>query len=313
MLDNKFFITIVCSLLAVFAFVSVNSNPTKEGFLNYGGIMRSFGNPITNSGTPQSSAVMNPIAASVSLAQSRLAQSQAQAGKYGVKKGDMYQVPPNFQASLSPRIYAGSYGANIQYDIPSYKNLAVPADPLTFGNMAKENFQGCKGGVGRGNGSLDSTKTIPPPGYTQGNYSDLQNALSGQIATSELPVGTMESVNAEGITQAFTVNNLMTYTSRSRIQSLGDQIRGDLIPVVNNQCGTAWFQTAASKNPTTVLKRGALQIMAGVNEASTSFNDSLTALNGGISTDAYASVNMSSQKDTTILGNARGISVTSFP
>jgi hypothetical protein len=312
MLNNKFFITIVCLLLTVFAFVNANSNPTKEGFLT-GFAMGKTLNRISTVGnnTRPAQSVMNQTAASLSAAQARANLAQQAASTYGVRKGDMYQVPPNFQATLAPRMYAGSYGANINYDVPSMKNLAVPADPLTFANMAKENFQGCKAGVGRGNGSLDSTKTIPPPGYTASNYSDLQNALSGQTATSELPVGNMETVNAQGVAeQVFTVNTLMFSPMRSRLYSQGDAIRGD-VPIVPDSCKTKWFNVAV--NPAIDLRMGAMNIMAGRNEASTLFNETVTALNGGLSNDVYASVNMASQKDTTTLGASRGVSVTAFP
>ena len=312
MLNNKFFITIVCLLLTVFAFVNANSNPTKEGFLT------GFAMGTTNNRTSVAAvngqvarSVMNQTAASLSASQARANLAQQAASTYGVRKGDMYQVPPSFQATLAPRMYAGSYGANINYDVPSMKNLAVPVDPLTFANMSRENFQGCKAGVGRGNGSLDSTKTIPPPGYTASNYSDLQNALSGQTATSELPVGNMETVNAQGVAEnVFTVNTLMHSPMRSKLRQHSDFIRGDL-PIIPDQCKTKWFNVAV--NPAIDLNIGAMNIMAGRNEASVLFNETVTALNGGLSNDVYASVNMASQKDTATIGNSRGISVTAFP
>ena len=310
MLNNKFFITIVCLLLTVFAFVNANNNPTKEGFLTGFSMGKTF-NRISTAQGSNSKSVMNQTAASLSAAQARANLAQQAASTYGVRKGDMYQVPPSFQSTLAPRMYAGSYGANINYDIPSMKNLAVPADPLTFANMSRENFQGCKAGVGRGNGSLDSTKTIPPPGYTASNYADLQNALSGQTATSELPVGNMETVNAQGVAeQVFTVNTLMFSPQKTRLRQNSDYIRGDL-PIIPDQCKTKWFNVAV--NPSLDLNIGAMNIMAGRNEASVLFNETVTALNGGLSNDVYASVNMSSQKDTASLGNSRGISVTAFP
>jgi hypothetical protein len=53
--------------------------------------------------------------------------------------GSFFQVP-NFQAVLSPRMSNVQYGANIRYNMPSRENMAVPCDPLTFGDMAQENF-----------------------------------------------------------------------------------------------------------------------------------------------------------------------------
>jgi hypothetical protein len=49
----------------------------------------------------------------------------------GCKNGnDFYSIPSNFQPMLSPRMFSGSYGANITYNIPDRKNLAVPCNPL---------------------------------------------------------------------------------------------------------------------------------------------------------------------------------------
>lgn len=47
---------------------------------------------------------------------------------------------PSFQGVLSPRFSNVQYGANIRYNMPDRANMAVPCDPLTFGSMAKENY-----------------------------------------------------------------------------------------------------------------------------------------------------------------------------
>ena len=121
----------------------------------------------------------------------------------------------------------------------------------------------------------------------------------------------METVNAQGVAeQVFTVNTLMFSPQKTRLRQQSDYIRGDL-PIKPDQCKTKWFNVAV--NPSLDLNIGAMNIMAGRNEASTLFNETVTALNGGLSNDVYASVNMASQKDTATLGNSRGISVTAFP
>ena len=48
---------------------------------------------------------------------------------------------PQFQSLLSPRFSTENYGANIRYNMTDYQNQAVPCTPLTFGNMAQENYQ----------------------------------------------------------------------------------------------------------------------------------------------------------------------------
>jgi hypothetical protein len=46
----------------------------------------------------------------------------------------------NMQAILSPRMDPNQYGALVRYNMPDRKNMGAPCDPLTFGDMAKENF-----------------------------------------------------------------------------------------------------------------------------------------------------------------------------
>ena len=59
---------------------------------------------------------------------------------------DMYSVSGNFQSSLSPRFSNVNYGANIRYNLPSYENMGVPNDPISydyddFNDTVVENFQ----------------------------------------------------------------------------------------------------------------------------------------------------------------------------
>ena len=41
---------------------------------------------------------------------------------------------------LAPRMFSGSYGANITYNIPDRKNLAVPCNPLGDRNSVSDFF-----------------------------------------------------------------------------------------------------------------------------------------------------------------------------
>lgn len=114
MFDGKFIVTLIALVLAVMAISNLKSEKvdSKENF--------GFGtNP---SGTWKRERM---IAASPEAAM----------------KNQFVSVPGNYQAILSPRMSAGlDYGANIRYNMPSYENQAVPCEPLTFGNMAKENY-----------------------------------------------------------------------------------------------------------------------------------------------------------------------------
>jgi hypothetical protein len=56
-------------------------------------------------------------------------------------KSDFYSIPGTYQSMISPR-FSGNidYGANIRYNLPSYKNMAVPRDPLAMGDMVNKNY-----------------------------------------------------------------------------------------------------------------------------------------------------------------------------
>jgi hypothetical protein len=47
---------------------------------------------------------------------------------------------PSFQGILAPRFSNTNYGANIRYNMPSYENQGAPCDPLSMGDMARENY-----------------------------------------------------------------------------------------------------------------------------------------------------------------------------
>jgi hypothetical protein len=55
-------------------------------------------------------------------------------------QSDFYSIPGTYQSMISPRFSNIDYGANIRYNLPSYRNLAVPRDPLSMGNMVNNNY-----------------------------------------------------------------------------------------------------------------------------------------------------------------------------
>lgn len=127
---------------------------------------------------------------------------------------------PSYQAVLAPRFNNNNYGAYIRYNLPDNQNLAVPCNPLTFGDMAKENYipgqqlpqqamnyqapqqvvqegfcngggngAGCTGGTascgkgGYGMGHAISGGYDLPSNYTNGNYGDVYNSLPGPVVS----------------------------------------------------------------------------------------------------------------------------------
>jgi len=143
MLSGKFVATLIGILIAIVAICNANfAKPVVEGWwgsTQFG--LRGVPGAQFKDGTK---VAINP---------NLLQQSDT------MGSGKFFSVP-TFQAMLSPRNNGMvNYGANIRYNPPAREHLAVPCDPLTFGDYAsppasKENFVPPRGQVpseGRGN------------------------------------------------------------------------------------------------------------------------------------------------------------------
>ena len=228
-------------------------------------------------------------------------------------KGNFFSVPGQYQAMLSPRMSGGvDYGANIRYNVPAYTNLAVPSDPLSMGNMAtKENF------------SRKSTNEVPsnlrhkvgtPAGFAAGNYNEVstkgyesKNAYLNSQST--LPVGTMSSINQLGEVEQPIIYDQLSYANRrSKLRSGGDPIRGDL-PIIPMSGG--WF--VPSVDPQIDLQSGAMNVMGGMMNETTSQLAQLIANASQGTASSVGGVNMSNIYGT-VLENGRGdVQITAYP
>lgn len=199
---------------------------------------------------------------------------------------------PSYQAVLSPRFSNVQYGANIKYNMPDRQNLAAPCDPLTFGDMARENYNqkrsdtkenyGCSNSscgssdVSCGKGGYGISHKVAgdyqlPAGYTNGNYMDIYNNMENSEVVSRpcegdssdnssLPIGTMNAMDAAGNTEQFVVmDRLMATNMKSKLRALGDPIRGDL-PITPDQ-NSGWFSVYPTINVD--LQPGAMNVLAG--------------------------------------------------
>jgi hypothetical protein len=301
MFDGKFISTLIALVVAVLAICNFNTKKvtSHEGYL---------GN------LPSMTWKKDRVVAS---------------SKEAAAKGDFYSIPGTYQSILNPRFSNVQYGANIKYNMPSYENLAVPCEPLTFGSMARENFTtdattesygcgSCGGGCGAAGclkgGAPKSFHSGTPPmhgDYTSGNYNDVVNqALQGAQypdATDMVPVGDMTTVNALGETVQPIVYDRFIYANRnSRLRGLGDPIRGDL-PIV--PCAADWFRP--SVHPSIDLQEGAMNVIAGVDNGTTR---ALTELINATSGDTtIAGVDVGTMKNT-MTGQAMStLDVTAFP
>jgi hypothetical protein len=197
--NGKMFAILIGVLVAIFALISKNSNPVVEGW-NWGALT------VTTQPGLQNAQGMKTAAG----------------GNYNPLMGSgKFVSVPSYQAVLAPRFNNNNYGAYIRYNLPDNENLAVPCNPLTFGDMAKENYApgqqlpqqsmnyqahvqqpvqenfcngtgngaGCTGGTascgkgGYGMGHAIAGGYDLPSNYTNGNYADVYNSLPGPVVS----------------------------------------------------------------------------------------------------------------------------------
>lgn len=189
------------------------------------------------------------------------------------------------QSALSPRFSNTGYGANITYNLPDIKNLAVEPNnplqltPLQYANVVetgnivekpntRENFATT---------SRKPSSSKPPKGRSNSSaqYASLQRSQQefGEDNSAALPVQSMTS-SSGGEEVPVVMDRFIVATMKSRLYGKGDPIRGDLaiVPVLPNadpNSGT-WFRP--SVNPALDLNQGSLSVIAGA------FNDQGRAL-----------------------------------
>jgi hypothetical protein len=259
----------------------------------------------------------------------------------GCKDGvDFYSIPA-YQSMLSPRFSNTDYGANIQYNLPDYKNLGTPCDPLMMGDMVSESYNppqtyrnttrnmssqvkenfcgGCSGGptlCGKGGSNLHSFNQNfagPVSDYAAGNFNQVTDEIYSSStypeANSMFPVGDMKTINGLGEACQAVVYDRYIYANRnSRLRSLGDPIRGDL---AITPCSGNWF--TPSVQPNIDLQEGALNVMGGFDcEQQHKLSALIYASSGGTET-AIGGVNLASEFNTGLCAGGGDIVTTAYP
>jgi len=250
--------------------------------------------------------------------------------------GEFFQAPPNFQANLSPRFDNNGYGAYINYNRPDQQYLGSPCDPLDAdrsGPMVNEGYQrgnrenysgsqrtnppSCgKGGLGCGGGINESYDV--PPGYTNGNKTQVYESLPGVVVSNAgdpdgvdnaaVPTGTITLTDDSGHpVQYLTQDRYMFTTKKSRLWGLGDMIRGD-IPVTPATYGNFdVFPVIASD-----VNRGALAAIAGTRALDPDMVKLIGQVTGGESPVGGAPV-MANQVNSGLASNCTDVTLTAFP
>jgi hypothetical protein len=267
----------------------------------------------------------------------------------GCKNGvDFYSVP-QFQSMLSPRFSNTDYGANIQYNLPDYKNLATPCTPLMMGEMVSEDYRStkerytqnpsqnnqtrikedfcgsssssdCRGCgptlCGKGGANLPAANVNfagPVSGFAAGNFNQVTDNLyansSYPEANSMFPVGDMKTINGLGEACQAVVYDRYIYANRNSRL----RSKGDPIrgdlPIV--PCSGNWF--TPSVQPNIDLQEGALNVLGGFDcEQQHKLSELIYASSGGTQT-AIAGVNLAPEFDTGLCMAGGDIVTTAYP
>lgn len=331
MLSGKILFTLIGLILAFFALGS-NTQPLVENWM----------------GIPHQGPTAQPYAVASNGSKTALSGNFFDPAAY--RGSGKFVSVPSFQSIISPRFSNVQYGANIRYNMPDRENLASPCNPLTFGDMAKENYasqQPVKENYGCGTGQCGSKDSAPscgkggyglghkvaggyelPVGYTNGNYNDVYNSLGGDVVSkpcvddptaSALPVGTMNTMDSMGNPDQFVVfNRLMNVNlTGSRLRSQGDPIRGDLAVT---PCQSGWFSVYPT--PARDLQTGALNVLAGYDAGDSNAKLMELMMNstggarttyGGVNFADAPPVNMTPQYGAVLSAASSDVNVTAFP
>ena len=329
MFDGKFLCTLTALIVAVIAIC--NFNPSKGDsvvetmWMNPSMTVRP--NVIARKSNGQTSVLQDTYNSKLWNNSQGLATGIANAP--GIHGPEFFQIPGQFQASISPRFANTQFGSQIRYNAPALKNMGVPRNPLGYANMAKENYTpgkenyGCGGGAGcfaaNCAGSAKSQSPgfkAPPlmkPDYLNGDAAKvIQQAIDTSPAndgfTNALPIGTMNTVNnmGEQLDNVIVYDRMMFANRNSTLRSQGDWIRGDL-PIA--PCNTGWFQV--SVDPAIDLNQGAMNVLGGVKNETAGALANLINTTTGLST--IGGINMNRQELASVSASGNDINLTAFP
>ncbi len=243
---------------------------------------------------------------------------------------DMYSVSGNYQSSISPRFSNVNYGANIRYNLPSYDNMAVPNNPITydyddFQETSVENFQQSPQQSNDWNRvpvSESDQATFGTPTWNKMNRSG--ESCSQQRSSQEytevtdmLPVTNMETVastmnrqnpdiqsraakQSRAGVQPVVYDRFVYANAKSRLRDAGDPVRGDLpvVPVLPEANKNSVVMFRPSVAPHIDLQRGYLAAAGGFdNDTNNQLRGLMNAsVDGSLST--FGGTNLPVQRNT---------------
>lgn len=289
---NKFLVTLISIVIAMFAICKLNTKSnTIENYLNFPLTVKRVVDVVDNKGN--ATTTMNNLQFGTETKGNSLGSAQ-------VANSLQFFKPTYPQQTISPRFQTGLRGTMKQNLNDNY--LAIPGK--NGNGQIKEGYGGCGSGEcdgfypscnkdGVGNGIPTGAGPEVSSNYVSPTYKTAWDGIYGDKINqnqSELPVGTMQSVNAsgsEGPSDTVVIERFMTTTKRrGRGFAQGDPIRGDLAIL---PCGPAWFRP--SSDPSRDLRTGAMAVMGGIqNDTATELASLQTQYMGDLS---YGNIGLS--------------------
>jgi hypothetical protein len=341
MIDSKIVISLAGLLASVFAFNSIQNKKSdiKENMTSAWGLQYNTVNDVVSR---NSNGQVQSLPRGASMMINKAMGANPNAG--------FYTVPQNFQSNIAPRMFAGDYGANITYNLPSKEHLAVPENPLGYADKVlqsqdfMENYIPNSCGSGGQPLSYHGGAPLMTGDYSQGNYEDVRGQLYSQknnmkASHAALPLGDMTVIDpTTGNPENVIIADRLMYANIKPANSIGqgDMIRGD-IPIAP-MANIGWFNTSQSTQPGQYLQQGAMNVMGGIdNDTSKQLANIIHASSGNVKTaigganltrqfanpnsslrQAYArnplnNVNMNNQYNTSLIDNQATVNVTAFP
>jgi hypothetical protein len=317
LINSKFFFTLVGLIVAVFAICNTNMSPvTSEGFWMNGSRAVTVEKVAHNKKTNQMTSLGRK--------------------SHEMRGHNKFVSYPSYQGMLSPRFGNYDVGANIRYNPPSYKNQAVPCNPLDFGDMAQENYKGprenysgaCGSGCGGSNcgvakcgkGGVSLGRNTSRNGESIGddpNYTSAMNKVYDEYGESSgsamVSQGDMTTIDSEGKTDQVVVYDRYIYANPTPFgYGQGDPIRGDL-KISSPAISENYFRPHQAKTPSLYLNPGAINVIAGNrNETNNQLSEFLYEETGGYSDTPGGDLSMANQLQTSLGSGMSDIRVSSF-
>ena len=188
-----------------------------------------------------------------------------------------------------PRFSNVGYNAYIRYNLPETKNLAVPSDPLSQGNLIEE-----------------FSSVSPSTQDYHDTVQKVQEESEGSQPVSQLPVSDMTSVSEDA--QPIVYDRFMYANRNTRLRSQGDQIRGDL-PIV--PCQESWFRP--SVQPHIDLQTGAMNVLAGPENEQSKAMAALVAMSTAGTESIIGGVDLTTHYNTTLSAGQGDVTVSAYP